>query len=105
MNNKNAILGKRLSVRLNGPLAVHVERQVTNHLYESDSEYIGDLVRRDMIGMEEDNLRDGIIQGYADIALGRFSNKTNDELFEQALQELITEGHQVQESTDTTSNK
>ena len=38
----------RLSVRLQGPLADHADRQVESALYKSHSEYIRDLVRRDL---------------------------------------------------------
>jgi predicted nucleotidyltransferase len=38
----------RLSVRLQGPLAEHADRQVESALYKSHSEYIRDLVRRDL---------------------------------------------------------
>lgn len=86
---------KRLSVRLSGPLAAHVERQISNHLYESDSEYIRDLVRKDMLGNDEYDVREGIIEGYANIAEGRFSNKSNDQIFAEAMQEAKDEGYKL----------
>lgn len=39
----------RLSVRLKGVLAEHANRQIESSLYESHSEYIRDLVRKDML--------------------------------------------------------
>ncbi|MGB0720514.1 MAG: ribbon-helix-helix domain-containing protein [Bdellovibrionales bacterium] len=75
----------RLSVRLKGPLAAHADRRVSSALYESHSEYIRDLVRKDMLDDQGYDLREGIIQGYADLAAGRFSNKTNDEIFDEAM--------------------
>lgn len=39
----------RLSVRLKGILAEHANLQIENSLYESHSEYIRDLVRKDML--------------------------------------------------------
>ena len=39
----------RLSVRLKGVLAEHANQQIESSLYESHSEYIRDLIRKDML--------------------------------------------------------
>ena len=82
----------RLSVRLAGPLADHVNRQVSSALYSSHSEYIRDLVRRDMMAGNDvahdptdsqkqaavfsqmgtdDDLAASIRRGLADVVAGR----------------------------------
>lgn len=83
----------RLSVRLAGPLAEHVNRQISSALYSSHSEYIRDLVRRDMIAGDDavrnmtdaqkqaavfaqmgtdDDLKASMRRGLADVAAGRY---------------------------------
>ncbi len=84
----------RLSVRLKGPLAAFANRRVESHMYESHSEYVRDLIRRDMAGEEEYDLREGLIKGYADVAAGRFTSMTNDEIFDEAMREVRDEGYQ-----------
>lgn len=59
----------RLNVRLAGPLADHVNRRVETALYNTHSEYIRDLVRRDM----EAEIRASIQSAEEDIAAGRFT--------------------------------
>ena len=59
----------RLNVRLSGPLADHVNRRVETALYNTHSEYIRDLVRRDM----EAEIRVSIQSAEEDIAAGRFT--------------------------------
>lgn len=44
----------RISVRLSGPLADHANRRVDSALYSTHSEYIRDLIRRDMQGERGD---------------------------------------------------
>lgn len=97
MSTMNLTSETRLSVRLKGPLAAHVDKQVTTLLYESHSEYVRDLIRRDMLRDEEYDLREGIIQGYADIAAGRYKeNISHEDIFEQAVRELHDEGYNVE---------
>ena len=48
MHSTDTMHETRLSVRLQGPLADHADRQVESALYKSHSEYIRDLVRRDL---------------------------------------------------------
>nr|VFJ68721.1 MAG: antitoxin ParD1/3/4 [Candidatus Kentron sp. DK] len=88
----------RLSVRLKGPLAAHVDRQIETALYESHSEYIRDLVRRDMLSADEYDVRQGIIEGYADIASGRFTDSlSHEQIFQRAVEELREEGYPIRE--------
>lgn len=93
MGKENNLPETRLSVRLKGPLAAFANRRVETHLYESHSEYVRDLIRRDMAHEEEYDLREGLVRGYADIAAGRFTTMTNDEIFDEAMQELREEGY------------
>jgi Arc/MetJ-type ribon-helix-helix transcriptional regulator len=75
----------RLSVRLSGPLAEHANRQVETELYSSHSEYIRDLIRRDMVEEKEasvtvygahqggdEELVASIRRGLADVVAGRY---------------------------------
>ena len=62
----------RLNVRLQGPLADHVNRQIESELYNSHSEYIRDLVRRDMIQSGDSELEASISRGLSDIEQGRY---------------------------------
>ena len=67
----------RLSVRLQGQLADHVNRQIESALYSSHSEYIRDLVRRDMAmahrgGHDDAGLQASVSRGLADIQHGRY---------------------------------
>ena len=85
----------RLSVRLKGPLAVHADKQVNSALYESHSEYVRDLIRRDMSGRDYD-LREAILQGYGDVGAGRYSEDlSHDDIMNQAVRELQNEGHDI----------
>ncbi len=90
----------RLSVRLKGPLAQHADRQVESHLFESHSEYIRALVRRDMQMTKEpgeEELRQKIINGYRQLAKGEYQEVSNESLFERAVQELRHEGYEMQD--------
>lgn len=57
----------RLNVRFAGPLADHIERRVKSQVYNTSSEYLRDLVRRDMEAEQLANLR----TAEDDIANGR----------------------------------
>jgi hypothetical protein len=48
-----------------------------------------------MLGNDEYDVREGIIEGYANIAEGRFSNKSNDQIFAEAMQEAKDEGYKL----------
>lgn len=69
----------RINTRLSKPLADHIERMVgANGVYETPSEYIRDLIRRDMEKDDSVYLRDAILEGYRDIAAGQFFKSTGD---------------------------
>lgn len=73
----------RINARLSAPLAKFVEHMVgEDGLYETPSEYIRDLIRRDMEsrGMEKRQtaFEEAILQGYRDHAEGRYIISTGD---------------------------
>lgn len=67
----------RINARLSAPLARFVDEMVgRDGLYETPSEYVRDLIRRDMEkrGGTEDQARqfgEAVLQGYRDAAEGR----------------------------------
>lgn len=62
----------RINARLSQPLAEFVARMVgVSGLYETPSEYIRDLIRRDMERREGQFAQDSILAGYRDLAAGR----------------------------------
>lgn len=62
----------RINARLSQPLAEFVARMVgAAGLYETPSEYIRDLIRRDMERREGQFAQDAILSGYRDLAAGR----------------------------------
>ena len=68
----------RVNARLPEPLAQHVSRVVgSKGMYETPSEYIRSLIRRDM---ETDvfQIYGSIIEGFEDIAEGRYFESTGD---------------------------
>lgn len=68
----------RVNARLPQPLAQHVSRVVgSKGLYETPSEYIRSLIRRDM---ETDvfQMYSSIVEGFEDIAEGRYFESTGD---------------------------
>ena len=69
----------RINARLSEPLAEFVETMVgKSGLYETPSEYIRDLIRRDMEQREGRLIRDAILAGYQDLAEGRVFESTGD---------------------------
>ena len=69
----------RINTRLSKPLAEHIERMVgANGVYETPSEYVRDLIRRDMENSDSDYLREAILEGYRDIASGRYFKSTGN---------------------------
>ena len=69
----------RINARLSGPLASFVEKMVgETGLYETPSEYIRDLIRRDMQLQEGIAERDSILAGYRDFATGKIMASTGD---------------------------
>jgi len=72
-------LQTRINARLSGPLASFVEKMVgETGLYETPSEYIRDLIRRDMEQRDGRMERDSILAGYQDMAAGKMFASTGD---------------------------
>jgi antitoxin ParD1/3/4 len=62
----------RINARLSGALSEFVARMVgVSGLYETPSEYIRDLIRRDMERREGQVAQDAILDGHRDLAAGR----------------------------------
>ena len=67
----------RINARLTGPLAVFLEQMTgPNGLYETPSEYIRDLIRRDM--EQQHHVRQAIIGGYQDVHDGAVFQSTGN---------------------------
>ncbi|MDR1935021.1 MAG: CopG family transcriptional regulator [Candidatus Accumulibacter sp.] len=65
-------MSERINARLSQPLAEFVGRMVgETGLYETPSEYVRDLIRRDMERRESQFAQDAILTGYRDLAAGR----------------------------------
>ena len=70
---------ERINARLSRPLAEFVDRMVGEAgLYETPSEYVRDLIRRDMERRDGQFLQDAILTGYRDLAAGRIFASTGD---------------------------
>lgn len=68
----------RINARLSAPLAQFVEHMAgEDGLYETPSEYIRDLIRRDM-EKRQTAFEDAILQSYRDYAAGRYITSTGD---------------------------
>jgi antitoxin ParD1/3/4 len=80
----------RINARLSQPLAEFVSRMVGEAgLYETPSEYVRDLIRRDMERREGQVIQDAILAGYRDLSAGRVFASSGDfdadmELLERA---------------------
>lgn len=71
-------MSDRINARLPEPLAAHVARIVgPKGFYETPSEYIRELIRRDMEN-ESYRIYNEIIQGWQDIAKGRYFAGSGD---------------------------
>ena len=80
------MLSTRINARLSGALANFVERMVSvSGLYETPSEYIRDLIRRDMERRTIPEL-DAILDGYRDMASGALIGSSGD--FDQDMKAL-----------------
>lgn len=77
-----------MNARLSKPLAEHVNRMVgSNGLFETPSEYVRSLIRRDMES-DSSQIYSAITEGFEDINEGRFFKSTGDwkkdkEIFKQ----------------------
>jgi antitoxin ParD1/3/4 len=72
-------MSERINARLSQPLAEFVDRMVgETGLYETPSEYVRDLIRRDMERRAGQCVQDAILSGYRDLAAGRLFASTGD---------------------------
>jgi antitoxin ParD1/3/4 len=72
-------MSERINARLSRPLAEFVERMVGEAgLYETPSEYVRDLIRRDMERREGQLVQDAILAGYRDLAARRSFASSGD---------------------------
>ena len=72
-------MSERINARLSQPLAEFVGRMVgEDGLYETPSEYVRDLIRRDMERREIPFMQDAILSGYRDLAAGRVFESSVD---------------------------
>ena len=72
-------MSERINARLSQPLADFVGRMVGDEgLYETPSEYVRDLIRRDMERRESQIMQDAILAGYRDLATGRTFESSRD---------------------------
>lgn len=79
-------MSERINARLSRPLAEFVERMVgETGLYETPSEYVRDLIRRDMERRESQFMQDAILTGYRDLAAGRVFESSGDFKADMAL--------------------
>ncbi|MEN1926775.1 hypothetical protein WCE55_12570 [Luteimonas sp. MJ293] len=72
-------MSERINARLSRPLAEFVARMVgETGLYETPSEYVRDLIRRDMERRDDQGMQDAILTGYRDLAAGRVFTSSGD---------------------------
>ena len=61
----------RLNVRIEGVMADHVDSLIEKKLYNSQSEYVRDLIRHDMANLSIERTRKSVMQGYEDLGKGK----------------------------------
>lgn len=72
-------MSERINARLSQPLAEFADRMVGEAgLYETLSEYVRDLIRRDMERCDSLFVQDAILTGYRDLAAGRLFASSGD---------------------------
>jgi antitoxin ParD1/3/4 len=72
-------MSEHIHARLSPPLAEFVGRMVgETGLYETPSEYVRDLIRRDMERRQGQGAQDAILTGYRDLAAGHFFASSGD---------------------------
>lgn len=98
MNNSDIEKETRLNVRVKGALAEHVDKVTGPYgVYDNQSEYLRDLIRRDMYRRDEDDLRREIQASYAQLSEGNFQEMSAQALFDEAMQELAQGGYDVKD--------
>lgn len=84
----------RINVRVKGVMSDYVQEQIGEKgLYESQSEYIRALIRKDMEKNESADLSASIGRGLDDIKNGRISKWDVEEIRAEAKAELAQEGN------------
>ncbi|MDR2452561.1 MAG: CopG family transcriptional regulator [Candidatus Accumulibacter sp.] len=79
-------MSERINARLSQPLAEFVGCMVgETGLYETPSEYVRDLIRRDMERRGSQFVQDAILTGYRDLAAGRIFESSGDFKADMAL--------------------
>ena len=72
-------MSERINARLSQPLSEFVDRMVGEAgLYETPSEYVRDLIRRDMERRDGQFVQDAILNGYRDLTAGRVFTSSGD---------------------------
>lgn len=88
----------RISVRLSGPLADHANRLVESSFYNTHSEYIRDLIRRDISNdQENETVRKAWSDTYRQLSNGTYRAIPQKALFDQAMKELAAEGDAIKD--------
>lgn len=96
MRNPETAPETRISVRLCGPLADHANRLIDSALYSTHSEYIRDLIRRDMSSNpENEKMRKAWSESYSQLGAGNYRTMPQRNLFDQAMKELRDEGFTI----------
>ncbi len=75
----------RINARLPVSLAQHVEKMISA-FYETPSEYIRDLIRRDMEKFEFYQAKEQLVEGYKDADQGKYLKSAGN--FKQDLQKF-----------------
>lgn len=87
-------MSERINARLSQPLAEFVGHMVGDAgLYETPSEYVRDLIRRDMERRSSPSMQEAILTGYRDLAAGRWFESSGDFKTDMALLDQKEAGH------------
>lgn len=79
-------MSQRINARLSQPLAEFVDRMVGEMgLYETPSEYVRDLIRRDMERRDGQFVQEAILAGSRDLAAGRAFASSGDSKADMAV--------------------
>ena len=68
---------ERINARLPQSLAEHVEKMISV-FYETPSEYIRDLIRRDMEKLELYQAKEQLLEGFKDASGGKYIKSSGD---------------------------
>ena len=74
-----AVSSENINIRVTGELRAFVhDRAGAGGIYETPSEYIRDLIRRDKEAQDAARIKSMILEGYQDLAQGRIVRSTGD---------------------------